>query len=156
MSVKLYRRGPGDDEYPYTLGYARQSPVLRGRSLVPEVPLGDGIIRGGKEYPGLGVKYADLAGVRPVPTLIETKTRFNARTLYNAIGEAIVKRQLLATEYHRAPAEVDARIVFGDAEFPVEGDLPPLAGVIAAALKRAGIRWVVGQGDHGYEEVTSL
>jgi hypothetical protein len=156
MSVKLYRRGPGDDEYPYTLGYARQSPTLRGRSLVPEVPLGDRIIRGGKEYPGLGVKYADLAGVRPVPTLFETKTRFNARTLYNAIGETIVKRQLLATEYNRAPDEIDARIVFGDAEFPGGDDLPRLAGKIAAALESVGIRWVVGRGDLGYEEVTSL
>lgn len=88
--------------------------------------------------------------------ILDCQQRQLGRTLYNAIGETIVKRQLLATEYNRAPDEVDARIVFGDAEFPVGDDLPPLAGEITAALESIGIRWVVGQGDLGYEEVTSL
>lgn len=153
MSVKYRHRGPRDNEFPTTIGYAHWSATLRGRSLVPEVPLGNQVITDSETYPGLGVKRADLAGVRPTPTLIETKSQFNSRTLYSAIGQVVVKRQLLATEYRRDPESVDARIVFDEAPFPVGEDLPPLAEEVATAVDDIGIRWIVRQGPADYVEV---
>lgn len=147
-------RAPSTAETGLGYRYHSQTPELRGRILGFEEPLGDVLLAraGDEQYPGFGRKRADLVSYIQ-PTLAELKDELNAQTLYNGIGQTVVKQSILAAERDIDVSAIDARVVFGSAGFEVR-DPPLMAQVVAAELSRHGVRLVIRAEDGTFADLT--
>lgn len=138
----LSRNAPINNESPVVLDYARAEPDLRSRPLHCELPVGQQLIKqgGDQTYPGLGVKYVDLAS-KADPTVIIAKSGIDRPSkIYNAVGEIIIKRRLLAAESTSIdyPEQIDGRILYGDVPWDIN-DPPLMARLVADELQRLDI-----------------